>query len=225
MLFRTCWRCLSRLPVRKLPLYSITPQKIAAFTTSPSLGASKDKLPEKARVGIKKLPPQRGTKNFRLKKKIIASEKGKRPLPGERKAARKRVVLINSNALVVEGMQDATTEFLVDVQSRGQMIGIPGPIVDQLRAVDAFKPTQSWSLFRRPATLIREQTVRYAKLFEELSEDGVTRRVQRVLTGERGSGKTVMLLQAMTIAFLKNWVVINLPDGMTLMAIKLPSAS
>lgn len=214
--------------MRKLPFYSITPQKIAAFTISPSLRVSKDRPLEKARSrsGIKKQSPERGARNFRLKKKTRAvQDKGKRPLPGERKATRKRVVLINSNALVVEGMQDATTEFLVDVQSRGQVIGIPGHIVDQLRAVDAFKPTQSWSLFRRPATLIREETVQYAKLFEALSEDEKTWRVRRVLTGERGSGKTVMLLQAMTMAFLKNWVVINLPDGMTLVAYNLPSTS
>ena len=132
---------------------------------------------------------------------------------------------MNSNALEVEGMQDATLELLVENQSRKQVVGIPGPIVDQLRAVGAFKATQSWRLFRRPGTLIRKATVQYARLFERLSGDGETFSVRRVLTGERGSGKTVTLLQAMTIAFLKNWVVINLPDGMTQMAYNLPSTS
>ena len=126
---------------------------------------------------------------------------------------RKRVVLSNSNALEVKGMQDITAELAVDARLQGKVIGIPGPLIDRLRAADAFKPTQGWSFFRRPGTLIRKETVQYGKLFDEMSKDGEKRSLRRVLIGERGSGKTVMLLQAMTMAFLKDWVVINLPEG------------
>lgn len=150
---------------------------------------------------------------MRLTKPKRTKLPGKRPLPGERKRLRKRVVLSNANALEVKGMQDITAELAVDARLQGKVIGIPGFLIDRLRAVDAFKPTQGWSFFRRPGTLIRKETVQYGKLFDEMSKDGEKRSLRRVLIGERGSGKTVMLLQAMTMAFLKDWVVINLPDG------------
>lgn len=155
---------------------------------------------------MKKIP-------IKKEKKVIVP-RNMRPKPGERKAMRKRVVLSNANALTVEGMKEITAASLADTELQGQVLSIPGSIVDQLRAVDAFKPTQSWGLFRQPAMLIRDDTIHYGKLFEAMSEDGVKKTVRRVLIGERGCGKTAMLLQAMTMAFFKDWVVINLPDGM-----------
>ena len=122
-------------------------------------------------------------------------------------------------------MQDFTAELVVEAGLQGQVIGIPGPLIDRLRAVEAFKPTQSWSYFRRPGTLIRKETVQYGELFNETSQNGETRTVRRVIHGERGSGKTVLLLQAMIMAFLKDWVVINLPDGMTPIAHDMPFIS
>ena len=94
------------------------------------------------------------------------------------------------------------------------MLGIPMPeVVDQLRAVEAFKPTQGWGLFRQPGMLVRKETVEYGNLVEELDREGKT--LRRVLVGERGSGKSLMALQAMTIAFLKGWTVISIPEGMS----------
>lgn len=218
MPFQTCWRCLSRLPIRNAPFCSKSPQHTVTFTTSASLGRT-SAPPKKVMQDRRFLargnsgPPKRGSRNFRLTKTKRAKDTGKRPLPGERKAMRKRVVLSNSNALEVKGMQDITAELAVDARLQGKVIGIPGPLIDRLRAADAFKPTQGWSFFRRPGTLIRKETVQYGKLFDEMSKDGEKRSLRRVLIGERGSGKTVMLLQAMTMAFLKDWVVINLPEG------------
>ena len=206
MLFQTCWRCLSQLPLRSLPPSIRLPNHASAFTTSSPLQA----LPQK--------PKKSGDKPKGFKMSYRSPPKkppktGNRPHPGERKAMRKRVVLSNTNALTVPGMEDITTQRMVDTGLRGQVFGIPGPIIDQLRAAEAFKPAQSWGLFSRPATLIREETVQYGKLFEEMSEDEETKTVRRVLVGEKGCGKTTMLLQAMTMAFLKDWVVINIPEG------------
>lgn len=116
-------------------------------------------------------------------------------------------------------MEDITAESIVNMRQqqgpRSKVLGLTGQTIDQLRAVHAFKPTQAWGLFRRPGMLIREETIQYGKLFEDLSQNGVQETVRRVIVGERGSGKTTMLLQAMTMAFLKDWVVINIPDGRT----------
>lgn len=103
---------------------------------------------------------------------------------------------------------------MIDESLRGQVLGIPGLVVDQLRVVEAFKVSQGWPLFRRPAMLMRKGTLEMAKEIEDISLGRQSKAIRRVFVGERGSGKTVMLLQAMTMAFLKGWVVINIPQGM-----------
>ena len=212
------WRCLSqtsdqaliplRSPQTRLRLPSF-PSKVV-FTTSASYSSAHKRITT-AKAG--KTTPKRGEKQtFRKQSKKI-TEKGRPPDLGERKALRKRIVLSNTNAIEVKDMQDLRVESMVDMRLRGQVLGIPGPVVDQLRAAEAFKVSQGWGLFRRPGMLVRKETVNYGKLFEDLSEAGRDRTVRRVLVGEQGSGKSMMLLQAMTMAFLKGWIVINIPEG------------
>ena len=110
-------------------------------------------------------------------------------------------------------MRDISAETIHDEGLQGQVLGIPGTVVDQLRAVDAFKVTQGWPLFRRPAMLIRQETLDLGKDMEEIDKRDTKKAIRRVLIGDRGSGKTLMLLQAMTMAFLKGWIVINIPEG------------
>lgn len=206
MSLQPCWRCLSRASdrhVTTLPFPRIyTPASTTPFSTSTTTLAK-----------ITNPVPQRGAKTTFIKKKPKHKTdlKSKRPAPGERKAYRKRVVLSNTNALVVDGMQDFTAECIGYDGLKWRVLGIPNDVVVQLRAVDAFKPTQGWALFRRPGMLIRKETVEYGKLLEELQSQGKT--LRRVLVGDRGSGKSLMALQAMTIGFLKGWTVINIPEG------------
>ena len=153
-------------------------------------------------------------KNFvKKKKKPQVVDRARKPAVGERKALRKRIVLSNTNSLEVEGLKDISIQSMIDENLRGQVLGIPGPVVDQLRAVEAFKVTQGWPLFRRPAMLMRMDTLDMATEIENISLGIRDKTIRRVFVGERGSGKTTMLLQAMTMAFLKRWVVINIPDG------------
>jgi small subunit ribosomal protein S29 len=153
-------------------------------------------------------PPKRGARALQLKKKV-RERTGKPPAPGERKALKKRIVLSNTNALEVEGLRDIDATSIADENITGHIVGLPGDIVDKLRAVDAFKTTQSWKLFRRPACLWRKDNAELGKLFAKSQKDAV----RRIIVGEGGCGKSVFLLQAMCMAFLKGWVVINLPDG------------
>lgn len=103
---------------------------------------------------------------------------------------------------------------MFDRRLEGQVLGLSGQLVDRLRAVEAFKPTQGWRLFRRPGTLMRRETLDMGKMIAEMSSgDGPRKTVRRVVGGERGSGKSMMLLQAMTMAMLKGWTVINLSEG------------
>jgi len=66
--------------------------------------------------------------------------------------------------------------------------------------------------------LVRKET---KELVEEIeiveqawqTKDGQKEVFRHIFTGERGSGKSVLLLQAMATAFEKNWVVISIPEG------------
>lgn len=212
-----CWKCLSTTLTQPLRHGSIKPRipiylPTLAFSTTPSFQLP---LPAKKSSGVK-VTPKKGTKSLVIKKgKFQAENRARRPAPGERKALRKRIVLSNVNALEVQGMQNIEVENMSDQRVEGQVLRLPGPIVDQLRAVEAFKPTQSWGLFQSPGTLMRRETVDMGKLIADMSgeEGGSRRTVKMVLVGEKGSGKSMMLLQAMTMAFLKGWTVINLPEG------------
>ena len=213
MTVQICWRCLSKAPPPSaIPPGIVAPynvQSTAAFATSAALLANPIK---KKSNSMKPQIITRGSKQTFTKKKKkaeLATDRSKAPAIGERRALRKRVVLSNTNALEVQGLRDVNTEDLLDERSKGQVLGIPGQLVDQLRAVEAFKVAQGWGMYRRPAMLMREETLEYAKMMEGVGKETV----RRVIVGERGSGKTTMLLQAMTMAFLKGWVVINIPEG------------
>jgi small subunit ribosomal protein S29 len=154
------------------------------------------------------------------RKKKNKTERARPPAVGERKALRKRIVLSNPNALEIEGMKDLSPETMVDSRLRGTVVGLPVATLERLRAVQAFKPKQGWSIFRRPGTVLRRDTIEMGRLFEKISGEGDApekgKVVKKIITGSKGSGKTVHLLQAMTMGFLKNWVVVTVPDGKTI---------
>ncbi|MCJ1288879.1 37S ribosomal protein S23 mitochondrial [Xylographa carneopallida] len=217
-----CRSCIARAPahLNHLPPYrhpnSLVPFRQHALfsTTAPNLANPTPKSRSSKQPGG---PPKRGEKTtYARKKKKHAESKARPPAPGERKALRKRIVLSNTNALEVPGMQDLTADAMGDVSLQGRVVGIPGAVVDQLRASEAFKTCQGWALFRRPGMLVRAETVAHGELIRSMSDAGDTRTVRRIYVGERGSGKSTMLLQAMTMAFLQGWVVVNFPEGQDL---------
>ena len=202
---KPCWRCILRASDLSTSIWRLSPARISASAVST--------LVKKKKTAVLQRLPARGQRTDFVRTKQIpkAEVRAKRPALGERKAYRKRIVLSNTNALPVYGMEDFSVENMCKQESRGVVLGIPGDTVDQLRAVDAFKPTQAWGMFRRPGMLVRNETVEYAKLLDQLQSQGKS--LRRVLVGERGSGKSLMALQAMTMAFLKGWTVINIPEG------------
>jgi small subunit ribosomal protein S29 len=146
------------------------------------------------------------------KKKGATGTKSKKPDPGVRKAFRKRIQLSNINALAVDGLEDVGPATMAQGESKSRMAGLPDRLVDQLRALEAFKSTQYWGLFRRPHMLVRAETVELMKKLEGAAGDKQTLRL--VLSGGKVSGKSIMLLQAMSYGLLNKWVVINIPEGL-----------
>ncbi|KAK5624710.1 hypothetical protein RRF57_000426 [Xylaria bambusicola] len=200
-----CWRCLVR-PSQRLLLapasgVASAPTSAAFTTTSTHLGKVTDPSSRHIRAG----------KKLSLGRHKRTPDKTKPPLPGERKAFRKRIQLSNDNALAVTGLDVLTTENVVDSDSIGKVFGIPADSLDQLRVCEAFKSSQTWSLFRSPHMLVRKETVDLTKQMMDAIEKKETLRL--VVTGNRGSGKSIVGLQALATGLLNEWVVINIPEG------------
>ena len=208
-----CSRCISRsyLSIEASTISSPTVNAVqrAAFSTTPSLAANP---PKKKGAAVKPTSRQGTTLRLSKNKREVS---GRPPAPGERKANRKKIVLSNTNALEVKGLQelDAPNGQVGELSKfEGQVLGLTDANVEALRALEAFKHTQAWNLFRRPATVIRKDTVAIANALEGAKNERKV--VKKVLFGEQGSGKSVLQLQAMALALNKGWVVIHIPNGM-----------
>lgn len=198
-----CLRCLSR-SFRPLDPSNVTQR--SAFSTTASLAAS-----PMLKKGNTTKPTKGVKKTLTIKKKKPAAV-ARPPAVGERKALRKRIVLSNTNALEVEGMQNISAATVDGIEAfQGRMIGLDDAAVDMLRALETFKPTQGWNLFRRPATLVRQETVDLAQAMSKAQE--AKSGVGKVICGERGSGKSVLALQGLAMAQAKGWIVVHLPEG------------
>jgi small subunit ribosomal protein S29 len=192
----SCLKCLAR-PSPKLTFKLLPIATTSYLSTTPTQNA------KKSSKGV--------ATSFQMKKKSTTERKGgKPPEPGERKAMRKRIVLSNTNALEVP-LQDVDAAALHNVELVGKVVGIPGMVVDSLRAAEAFKPTQGWQFFRRPGLLIRGESVVVSNKMKNTEESKET--LTLVFDGKRVSGKSLMLLHAMTTAFVRGWIVLNIPDG------------
>ena len=208
---QTCWKCIARLslqpPLRPLPpvrqpTLPAAPTSANAFSTSsPSLAA-----------GNVRDVAKRGRPALRLsKKKRVKSYK--RPEPGERKALRQRIVLSNTNAQEVQGLVQYSPETVSQEENVGKFLALSNDSVDGLRACEAFKTSQRWAYFSRPCVLSRRNTFELSKLLSECNDAEKKQTLRRMIVGEKGAGKSVLLLQAQAWALAKGWVVISFPDG------------
>ena len=213
-----CASCLSRL---RLSCHSSIPRAVApslsksSFHTSPiQQGDGQNK---KKRATGKNVYRNTSPQTYKKKKRVIP----KLPPVGERRTLRKRIVLSNTNAYEIKGMQNLSPSNMADERYVGQMLGLEGNLLDQLRNAKAFKKAQNWNLFRRPATLVRRETVEMGRNFEAVNasvEKGDANKpvLRQVIAGERVSGKSILLLQALSMAYMNKWIVINVPEGLSL---------
>ena len=115
-------------------------------------------------------------------------------------------------------MQNLSPENMADGECEGHMLGLEGELLDQLRYAKAFKKSQNWKLFRRPATLMRAESVELGQSLRSVNEslrttEGERKVLRQIITGERVSGKSVLLLQALSMAYMNKWIVISVPEG------------
>lgn len=204
-----CARCLWRLQ---------SPPKVSSLPALPGIGrssfhssATQYALPAKKKPsGHRSTGPKfREARGATIKKK--KKERPRPPAPGERKTARTRIVLSNTNAMEVQGLESLTKDNMLKSEKMGEMLALDWTIIDRLREVKAFKSSQNWNMFRRPATLMRQESIQLGYEIDEISKE--PRTMQRIITGDKKAGKSVQLLQAMSMAFLNNWIVINVPEA------------
>ncbi|KAK4157845.1 mitochondrial ribosomal death-associated protein 3-domain-containing protein [Chaetomidium leptoderma] len=216
-----CLRCLVR-PSAGIPVSAprtvsplVTPfvlARTAPFSTTAANARPKKEAQGKSDGG----GSSRGGKKLQLGKfkKEKVADRGRTPLPGERKAYRKRITLSNDNAIPVPWLTDLGPADLADPRSSGKVMALPEEVQDQLRASEAFKATQCWGMFRKPAVLVRKETTDLVNRMEDAVDKKETLRL--VVTGDKVTGKSMMLLQAMTHAYLNNWIVIHVPEAQEL---------
>ncbi|PWW75282.1 hypothetical protein C7212DRAFT_358157 [Tuber magnatum] len=215
------WRCL-RMP------HIIHPLKprlcLHNFTTTPPFSAKP--LKPKGPPTSSKMNPgkQRMQSNkVHVKKKPILVQKPAYEV-GQRKELRKRIVLSNTNAIPVV-LPTMTADLIGNEDAAGAMFALPSgegdTIVDRLRALEAFQTKQHWPFFYRPCTLFRRETVEVGRLLERVvkweaaGEDGRVNE-RAILHGYYGCGRSILLLQAMTWALQKEWIVIAIPNAQDL---------
>ncbi|KAG9231549.1 mitochondrial ribosomal death-associated protein 3-domain-containing protein [Amylocarpus encephaloides] len=218
----TCWKCLSRPSLLSSQLSS----RIAQVTVSAPFSSTATSLAPPLIRGNN--GPQKGVKGTTaIKKKNRPQQTGKPPMPGERKALRKRVVLSNTNAIEVQDLVDLNQETVDGLLKEnasgeytspvaGKVVGLPGTTVDSLRAIESFKTSQGWGLFRRPSLLVRKEAIDLTKSLVSAAKDQITQRL--IIDGARGTGKSLMLLHAQAAAFAQGWVVINIPEARELVS-------
>ncbi|KAM5351693.1 hypothetical protein ACJ41O_004416 [Fusarium nematophilum] len=200
-------RCLVRPAIPRAPRIQPILLMTAPFSTTSAALAAAAPPAIKSRRDL----PQKVKKSYKKRANIAPVRK---PQPGERKAFRKRIQLSNNSALPVEGLEGLDAKNMALDESAGKVFAIPDHVVDHLRALEAFKTTQSWNLFRRPHMLLRKETVELMKKLEASAESKEA--LKCVLTGSKLSGKSMAMLQAMAYALLNNWVVFHIPEGQDL---------
>ncbi|KAL2200061.1 mitochondrial ribosomal death-associated protein 3-domain-containing protein [Corynascus similis CBS 632.67] len=217
-----CLRCLVRpsagIPVASVPRARAPLAGLTPITASRSAPFSTTAANAKAKASSQKeAASARGGKKLQLgkfKKKDRTADKGRPPLPGERKAYRKRITLSNDNAIPVPWLTDLGPADLAASENVAKVMSLPEELQDQLRASEAFKPTQRWGMFRKPAVLVRKETVDLANQMQDSANKKQMLRL--VVTGDKVAGKSMMVLQAMAHAFLNDWIVIHLPEAQEL---------
>ncbi|KAH8148677.1 uncharacterized protein LAJ45_07388 [Morchella importuna] len=222
-------RCLGapRLPLvlRPLPRVFPTSGAAASFTTSSTLLANPPKKANPQKGGnVKNLKAiaakQRASSNkFQHKrKKRDIPERKRQYLDGQRKIIKNTIVLSNTNAPAIT-LPEMAKELAGNPETENTVFEIPGSVVDKLRHIEAFKTGQHWPYFQKPGTLVRKESTEIGAMINAVNEARLNKtelHERRILDGVKGSGRSILLAQAMAWAFQSDWVVISIPNSLDL---------
>ena len=127
-----CSRCLARLSLAHTPARHASQAlltRVSSFSTS-SAQASSVQLKKKVGGYQQKIRYRvTGAAHYKKNKRQVP----KLSPPGERRAQRKRIVLSNTNAFEVKDMTDLSAANMTDARALGEVLGLEGGLLDQLR--------------------------------------------------------------------------------------------
>ncbi|KAK9373009.1 mitochondrial 37S ribosomal mS29 domain-containing protein [Lipomyces chichibuensis] len=93
----------------------------------------------------------------------------------------------------------------------GKLTYYSAKTVISLKQLSAICPKQYFNIFSEKATIFRQETAQLAKLLDAVLENGGHE--TRLITGEKGMGKTVVLQQIVALALTKKYFVIHISDA------------
>ncbi|KAF8545158.1 mitochondrial ribosomal death-associated protein 3-domain-containing protein [Trichophaea hybrida] len=219
MVLSNGWRCLctstrtiqTPLPRAQLPITS------ASFTTS---AYTLDKSSKPNVKGMSRSAQAQQQRIGGIKKGAILEKPKPFYKVGERKQIRDRIVLSNTNAPQLT-LPELTVETSTHEPAVGSLFAFSNADVDKIRILEAFQRGQDWKFFHRPSTVMRFESLvlgeKMAKIQGE--ETVVVGEVNKgtfhrmVICGPKGSGKSVLMLQATAWALQREWVVITIPNA------------
>ncbi|KPV75291.1 uncharacterized protein RHOBADRAFT_43782 [Rhodotorula graminis WP1] len=98
----------------------------------------------------------------------------------------------------------------------GQVRAFPGPALEAFKALSM--PTsikREHAFTSKPATVVRDATLKMARTLDE-GKKVASREARYFLTGDKGTGKSSLLLQAVSYAQSTDWIVLYLPSALPL---------
>ncbi|VDB92963.1 Bgt-3157 [Blumeria graminis f. sp. tritici] len=208
--------------------FSTTANRKADRNGPPKKGTSSLRITKKAPVKEKGKPPAQGERKA-MRKRIVLSNTNAlevelpefnntlirellskaQPTPIKNKSPTKQLGKdkgseTSENTPAVSALEPASKLI-------GSVIGLSDKVIDGLRAANAFKITQSWRLFRQPGILIREESRILTELMVQAQENKQTLRL--VIDGAKGTGKSMLLIHAISTGLIRDWIVINIPEA------------
>ncbi|GAA5914688.1 hypothetical protein JCM8208_000413 [Rhodotorula glutinis] len=98
----------------------------------------------------------------------------------------------------------------------GQVRAFPAPALEAFKALSM--PTslkREHAFTSKPATVVRDATLKMARTLDE-AKKAASREARYFLTGGKGTGKSSLLLQAVSYAQSTDWIVLYLPSALPL---------
>lgn len=168
-----------------------------------------------------KAPPKKASKNSFAKKKV--KDTGSATTSNSAYAAKigssQATTKLNTSAPKLDLPQ--VTPAVFTKEHVGTVFEAPSNVASQLYALDVLQKQGGYQYFSQIASVLRESSIELADI---LALDGSSKDRRVILDGPAGSGKSVAMLQAITLALQQKWVVVSVPRSEALVDSTCPYA-
>ncbi|KAK9495158.1 mitochondrial ribosomal death-associated protein 3-domain-containing protein [Lipomyces doorenjongii] len=145
---------------------------------------------------------------------LFAGEKKPKNVQREENRTKKSRAVREPARVTPNELRDRTVVFgkAADLsQDIGKLTYYSAKTVKSLKQLSAIFPKQYFNMFSEKAIIFRQETAQLAKVLDAVLENGGHER--RLITGEKGMGKSVVLQQTVALALAKKYFVIHISDA------------